>query len=387
MDIAGAKLSQEHLQDLLLQYKYLDAVKRVARGVTHDYNNIFTGLGGQTAMLQQEMALPGDVSAKRGELIGDLLQRGIEQTAILSGFARDADSDCRSHSPLGPAAKAVELLNCISRVHRFRLVSKVHQEKVVCNVRDIVLLLFYLGENCVDATPDGGEIVLEICRRDPDGGQNPPRLAFCFRDHGPGFPDSILTALDAPFITNRSDSLNRGLGIYCARILARRHNGRLNIVGNTGKETVVEAVLPLMAEEAREASPAAAAGKETRKNNYIKKQCLLVVEDDEAMRTLLLNRLQRRGHMVFCVDTCIEALEEFSQLYDIITTVLMDVGLRDASGYECYRKMLAINPETRIIFMSGQDGMIPEEIAGNTIFLQKPFTIDQLEAAVHDVHL
>ena len=119
----------------------------------------------------------------------------------------------------------------------------------------------------------------------------------------------------------------------------------------------------------------------------LSKQCFLVVEDDEAMRTLLLNRLQRRGHMVFCVDTCTEGLEEYAQLHDIITTVLMDVGLRDTSGYECYRKMLAVNPQARIIFMSGQDEMIPAEIAGNTVFLQKPFTMDQLETAVRDVHI
>jgi CheY-like chemotaxis protein len=387
MDIVGAQLSEEHLQDLLLQYKYHAAIKRVARGVTHSYNNIFTGLGGQTAILRQELALLGDVSVKRSELISDLLQRGIEQTAILSGFARDTDTDSRSHSPLGPAVKVVELLNCISRVHRFILVSKVYQERFVCNLRDVVLLLFYLGENCVDATPDGGEIVLEICREEPDTGQSTSRVIFRFRDHGPGFSDSILTSLNTPIITNRSDSTNRGLGLYSAQILARRHNGWLNIAGSKDKETIVDAVFPLMVEEGREPSLADTAEKETRKNNDLKKQCLLVVEDDEAMRTMLLNRLQRRGHMVFCVDTCTEALEEYSLLYDIITTVLMDVGLRDTSGYECYRKMLAINPQTRIIFMSGQDGMIPDEIKGNAVFLLKPFTIDQLETAVHDVHI
>ena len=65
----------------------------------------------------------------------------------------------------------------------------------------------------------------------------------------------------------------------------------------------------------------------------------------------------------------------------------MDVGLRDASGYECYQKIMGINPQARIIFMSGQDAMIPEEIERDTAFLQKPFTMDQLEKAVCDVHI
>jgi two-component system, cell cycle sensor histidine kinase and response regulator CckA len=387
MDIAGEKPSQDGLQNLLLQYKYYAAVRRVTRGVAHSYNNIFTGLGGQTALLQQETSLLGDASVKRGELIGDLLRRGIEQTAILSGFARDADADSRSHSPLGPATKAVELLNCISRVHRFQLVSKVRQERLVCNLRDIVLLLFYLGENCVDATPDGGEVVLEICRQEAEAGQNPTGLVFRFLDHGPGFTENILTSLNDPFIKNISEFPGRGLGLYAARILAERHHGLLTIARTEENRTVVGAAFPVAVEETRAEVHIENTEKENRRQSELSKQCFLVVEDDEAMRTLLLNRLQRRGHMVFCVDTCTEGLEEYAQLHDIITTILMDVGLRDTSGYECYRKMLAVNPQARIIFMSGQDDMIPAAIAGNTVFLQKPFTLDQLETAVCDVHL
>ncbi len=388
MESTGSKFSPEHLQDLLLQHKYLGAVRRVARGVAHGYNNIFTGLGGQIAMLQHEVALPSDLSSNRNELVGGLLQRGIEQTAILSGIARDADTDNRSHFPLVPATKVVELLNCISRVHRFELTSKVQHEKFFCNTRDIVLLLFYLGENCVDATPEGGVVVLEVRREDTETGNNPPELTFRFRDRGPGFTDGIPAVLGDPFVTNRDDFPNRGLGLYAAQILAGRNNGRLTHSRNTENETVASAIFPLAAEESRvRAAGGDTTEKESRDRNELSKQCFLVVEDDEAMRTLLLSRLQRRGHMVFCVHTCAEALEEYALLYDIITTVLMDVGLRDASGYECYQKIMGINPQARIIFMSGQDAMIPEEIERDTAFLQKPFTMDQLEKAVCDVHI
>ena len=68
-------------------------------------------------------------------------------------------------------------------------------------------------------------------------------------------------------------------------------------------------------------------------------------------------------------------------------TVLMDVGLRDASGYECRRKLLAINRQVRVIFMSGQQEIAPREITRKSVFLQKPFTMDQLETAVQDVCL
>ena len=384
---AAARLSPEHLRDLLLQHKYLAAVRRVARGVAHGYNNIFTGLSGQITMLQQESAVLTDLSSKRNELVGDLLKRGIEQTAILSGIAREADTDSRSHLPLVPAAKALELLNCISRVHRFELLSRIQQEKLVCNPRDIVLLLFYLGENCVDATPEGGCVVLEVCREETAAGPA-PELAFRFRDRGPGLPEGIRARLGEPFVTGGDPSPNRGLGLYSALILAGRNKGRIAYSRSTADETVTGVIFPLAAEEARaRPSEPDTAEKERRTKNELIKQCFLVVEDDEAMRTLLLNRLQRRGHMVFCVHTCAEAMEEYALLHEIITTVLMDVGLQDASGYECSRKIAAINPRARIIFMSGEEAAIPKKITGNPVFLQKPFTLDQLEKAVRDVHL
>jgi CheY-like chemotaxis protein len=380
---AGLQLSEEKLKHLLLQYKYHTAVRRVARGVAHSYNNIFTGLGGQTAMLQRTSSLLGDCGDKRTDLIDELLQRGINQTTVLYDFTRDGAPHCCNQSPLLLANKAIELLNSISRLHRFFLHSEIHQEKIVCNMRDVVLVLFYLGENCVDATPEGGEITLTLCR----GNDQEEGLAFRFRDHGPGLPAEQAAVLGTPFMSMRSDSPLKGLGLYAARTLAERYRGRLTFARERDQITLISAIFPLAA-EGQKTSPDTDSNATPRQlGNELSKQCFLVVEDDEALRTLLLNRLQRRGHMVFCVNTCAEALEEYNNLHDIITTVLLDIGLWDANGYDCRRKLLTINPQARIILMSGQHELTAEGGAGKSVFLQKPFTMDQLEKAVCDVHL
>ena len=375
-------LTPDHLQNLLLQFKYQAAVRRLARGITHSYNNLFTGLGGQLAIVRQEPAPPAG-ACRRGELIDNLLQRGIEQTAILYEFSRDPDTGSQSHSPLLVATKALELLNSISRVHRFVLKSEIGQEKIVCNLREMVLILFYLGENCVDATPEGGDIDLTLVRQ--EDAQPSARIVFSFHDHGPGFAEGVLSALFAPFVTTRSDT-QRGLGLYAAETLTRKNHGRL-VVSRSGRgHTAVSAVFPAI--EGEEASGKATGTKSDRgqQGDGLGKQCILIVEDDEALRTLLLYRLQRRGHMVFCVDSCAEALEEYEHLHDIVTIILMDVGLRDTSGYACLREMLKIDPQARIVFMSGHQEAATPELAGHA-FLHKPFTLDQLEQAIQDHHV
>ncbi len=384
MLLTGLKMADDTLEHLLLQLKYHAAVRRVARGVSHSYNNIFTGLGGQTAMLQQERHLPADICGKRGGLIDELLQRGIMQTAILYGFSRDDDRDCCSQSPLLLANKAIELLNSISRIHRFTCNAHIGQEKILCNFRDLLLVLFYLGENCVDATPEGCEILLSVYRHE----SSEPQLAFCFRDPGPGFPEGQAGIFSSPALSTKDNSPPRGLGLYAARILAAKHQGALTFARDRHHQTtLVSAIFPLVSEDKKAMPDTAPDLRPTQEDHALAQQCFLVVEDDEAMRTLLLNRLQRLGHMVFCVNTCAEALEEYKHLHDIITTVLMDVGLQDCSGFECQRKLLAVNPQVRIIFMSGQHDMACREITGKLVLLQKPFTMDQLEKAVHDVHV
>ncbi|OGR19403.1 MAG: hypothetical protein A2X81_13330 [Desulfobacterales bacterium GWB2_56_26] len=371
-------LAPDHLRDLLLQFKYQAAVRRLARGITHSYNNLFTGLGGQLAIARQDFSASAAPTCKRGELIDNLLQRGIEQTALLYDFSRDTDTDSHNHSPLLVATKALELLNSISRVHRFVLKSEIGQEKIVCNLRDLVLSLFYLGENCVDATPEGGDIDLTLARQREDG-QPSDRIVFSFHDHGPGFTEGVLSGLFAPFVTTRSGA-QHGLGLYAAETLARKNLGRL-VIGRSGPgHTEVSAVFPATEGEVASGKAGTNSGRR-QQGDGLGKQCILIVEDDEALRTLLLYRLQRRGHMVFCVDSCAEALEEYEHLHDIITIILMDVGLRDTSGYTCLREMLKIEPQARIIFMSGHEEAAPPELAGYA-FLVKPFTLDQLEQAI-----
>ena len=106
---------------------------------------------------------------------------------------------------------------------------------------------------------------------------------------------------------------------------------------------------------------------------------LMVIDDEESMRNILLDQLQRRGHVAFSFESCGEAIREFAELYDIITAVLLDVGLHESSGYECIGPLREIRPDIKIIMMSGEPF---EDHAGDdplTYYLKKPFTIEMVE--------
>ena len=377
----SADFTPEQLHGVLLHLKYLDLVRRIARGSAHSYNNIFTGLTGLTAARQQDRAILTDQAVRKDTLVKDLLQRGIAQTSLLSEIARPADKDMRLHSHQLVANKVLELLRCISRLHRFTLDGVRELIKIRGNFRDMVLALCYLGERCIDSRAEGGEIMLTIA--------SPPELPGYMRF---GFKYTAPVSNEQRHIlySSSSEMLNLRvagvpLGLYAAKFLVERFGGQMDSQAFADGATEFSAAFPVVTDEiSREGAENTAADSTEEK---FPKQCFLVVDDDGTMRKLLLDRLQRRGHMVFCVESCREAIMEYSQLSDIITVVLLDIGLRDGTGYECRTRMLAINPDVKVIFMSGLYEDEDEAQGGNTQFLQKPFTMAQLEQAVKNVQV
>lgn len=369
----------------MLHYKYCDAVKRLTKGITHEYNNIFTGLSGQTNLLMQESE-SSNTSPKRKELIQNLLQRGIEQTDILFDFSRETDNTKRLISPVRLAQKAIDLLNAVSRLHYFEMEAESDLPKIYSSHRDTLLMLFYLGENAIESMKDGGSIALELSHGDEHEGVE--YVSFSMKDSGGGFPEKIKNTAFKPFTTTKESSAARGLGLYAVQVIVLDHNGRVGFQQRAESGTEVTVDLPVHQHSSQKE------GKSITSTETVaiqssprppKKYVFLIVDDEEAMRDMLLNRLQRSGHVAFCVATCAEAIEEFGYLADTISAILLDISLRETNGYECAKKLRAINENIRIIFMSGQDVDGQGNMCNNAVFLRKPFKIDQLERMVGDV--
>ncbi len=373
-------LKPDAFHDLIMEYKYCETVKRVARGITHDYNNIFSGLSGQLTIFLQQYGLK-DFSIERRDLIHELIQRGTHQTEILFDFSRDQKRIKKQHSPLQLVSKAVELLNSISQTHHFKLVCQNELPKISAKARDIILMLFYLGENAIEAMKNGGDIHLQLTHGIDDNGTN--KVEFKIIDNGCGFTEEMKKNAVMPFSTTKVDQDIVGLGLYAAYSIVNDHHGGLKITTREEGGSIITVELP---SERKELFEIKAHNPKMKYQNSARtkgKSVFLIVDDEESMRSMLLNRLQRKGHIVFCAESCKEALEEFSQLSDMISAILLDVGLRDGTGYECAKKLQKINKRIKIIFMSGQACDHNEQKGSNRFFLKKPFSIEQVEEIIN----
>lgn len=107
---------------------------------------------------------------------------------------------------------------------------------------------------------------------------------------------------------------------------------------------------------------------------------ILVVEDDPATLTATVEMLQLLGHWATGVKSAEVARDRFLEgAFDVLMT---DVGLPALSGLDLV-EILQVQRKLRVIFATGQQR--PERPVPDTVWLQKPFSVEALQAALHGV--
>lgn len=99
---------------------------------------------------------------------------------------------------------------------------------------------------------------------------------------------------------------------------------------------------------------------------------ILVVEDERAVRELLVTVLRREGFIVHAAASAEDAVE--LEGLDSIDLLLTDVILPKMSGPDLARLIRRRCPQARVVFMSGYTGaLLQDEDMAGAEFLQKPF--------------
>ncbi len=107
---------------------------------------------------------------------------------------------------------------------------------------------------------------------------------------------------------------------------------------------------------------------------------VLVVEDDPATLDATVEMLQLLGHWVAGVKSAEVARDRFIDgAFDVLMT---DVGLPALSGLDLV-DILQVQNKLQVIFATGQPK--PARPVPGTVWLQKPFSVEALEAALRGI--
>jgi len=117
-------------------------------------------------------------------------------------------------------------------------------------------------------------------------------------------------------------------------------------------------------------------------------ETILLVDDEESLRTVVVDLLSQLGYHVLSAASGADALEIAREYSGTIDLLLTDVVMDDLSGPQLAEQFLKIRPGTRVIFISGyaDSSLAPHGVLKpGTVLVQKPFTIKILSAKVREV--
>lgn len=114
----------------------------------------------------------------------------------------------------------------------------------------------------------------------------------------------------------------------------------------------------------------------------------VAIVDDEAsvVRTYELLFKRRNIPLAFTALDGDEAIEKFKNATPKPKVIIIDYRLPSMSGTELMEKILAIEPGTKVIFISGDDSIRDSVLkSGANIFLKKPTKINDITESVRSL--
>ena len=108
---------------------------------------------------------------------------------------------------------------------------------------------------------------------------------------------------------------------------------------------------------------------------------VLVVEDEPGIRALIRKMLLRRGYQVLEAQSGTEGLQTSTQFTGKIDLLITDLLMPQMNGRELVDKLMVARPQTKVLFISGftDDPLLDRAgLPPGVVFLQKPFTLESL---------
>jgi CheY-like chemotaxis protein len=196
-----------------------------------------------------------------------------------------------------------------------------------------------------------------------------PYAAIRVADTGIGISQEMLSHIFEPFFTSKAPGKGTGLGLPMVYGVAKQCGGTIEVESIPGRGSLFTILLPLTdksppGEEAFDLSDLPR-GSET----------ILLVEDDNAVRSMLTITLEELGYLVFPAEDGNRALAIFDEEggADLVIADQIMPGLR---GSELVAELRISQADLPAIIMSGyewDEGFLKDE--KNTVLLNKPLDI------------
>lgn len=381
---------RREVEGRLFQERKMAAIRGLAGGIGHDFNNLLAAILGYSEMTRDSLA---EGSTPRRNL-DNVIAAADRARGLVRQLLSFSQQDDHGRFPINIHSLIKEALKKVGESAPSTV--EIHQDIdprcgiILADPAGIQTLVTCLCENAVEAMA-GQEGVLTVALReervedDPFLARVKPRSAVYLKlqvsDTGRGMSTELLERIFEPYFSTKAARAGKGMGLTMVHAIVSRHEGLINVSSEAGFGAVFSIYLPLIEElrgtESPAESPRARGGER-----------ILLVDDEEILTLLEQKTLERLGYRVTAMTDSAETLRTFQETphdYDLLIT---DQSMPNLTGTELAREVLTIRPDMPIILCTGFSESVDEEHAlalGIDAFLLKPVTIQRFSSIVRSV--
>ncbi|WP_421989961.1 PAS domain S-box protein [Roseococcus sp.] len=387
-DVTQRKLLEEQLR----QSQKMEAVGQLTGGLAHDFNNMLTGILGGIDIVRRRLNQGRlddvdrffDAAMQSG-------QRAAALTHRLLAFSRRQTLDSR---PLDVAILVGSIEDLLRRTlgEQIELIIDLDPDLwlAVADDNQLESAIINLAINARDAMPDGGRLVIagynrQLSARDllrSERGQAGDFVEISVADSGLGMTADVVAKAFDPFYTTKPQGQGTGLGLSMVYGFVQQSRGDIFIESQEGLGTTIRLFLP------RHSGPLEALATATAAPTLLGSgETVVVIEDDPAVRLLVLQVLQELGYRAIETADDRDALP-ILQSECHIDLLITDVGLPGMNGRKLAEIARASRPTLPVLFMTGYAKEAADQaafLAAGMEIITKPFAVDELGRRVNRI--
>lgn len=377
----------------LIQSQKLEAVGRLAGGISHDFNNLLTVILGYSDITLRQLGHEHPLRRNLEEIVR-ASERAAALTRQLLAFSR---KQVMQPKVFGVNSVVIELEKMLRRMIGEDIELRVSLHPDLGNIKadpvQLEQVIMNLVVNARDAMPKGGKLTIETSNVYLDHTYATEHVSveagnyvmLAISDTGCGMDKETRQRIFEPFFTTKAQGKGTGLGLSTVYGIVKQSGGNIWVYSEEDRGTTFKIYFPQVTEEAEEyrrATPKIEAprGSET----------ILLVEDADWVRKLARQVLERAGYRVVEASGADEAIRiiQTSRNGASIDLVLTDVIMPGMSGNDMSKQLLSMRPGLPVLYMSGytDDTIVQHGVLEPGInFIQKPFSPDALALKVREV--
>jgi PAS domain S-box-containing protein len=370
----------------------LESLGVLAGGIAHDFNNLLVGILGHAELCQLD--LPDDSPLQTA--LRHIVTAAERAAALCHQMLAYAGHGLFVNAPVQLNLLTTDTLTLVR--HGLGPQTRLHLELaptvplVQGDPSQLQQVIMNLLLNAAEALRDApGDIRLRTATRQiapaalataaivapdlPDG----PYVCLEVEDTGCGMDPDTLSKIFDPFFTTKFTG--RGLGLAAVLGIVRAHHGALQVESTLGHGSTFRLLLP-------PAPPALASSQaaELPAPAWHGTGMVLVVDDEPLVRELTRNMVAALGLTPVTAARGPDALRLWQRHGAALHAVLLDLTMPDMDGLQTLHALREQAPTLPVLLLSGYT----EQAVAETLrtqravaFLHKPFTLAELQAALH----